>query len=228
MTRSTSLGDISASTRSRVVTVDDVPTPPTRAIWEGNWNVYWLLNSILGLWFIFIYTPMNPPHFDVLFTVHLLFASFVYIACMWNTFHTPSHGAWYRSVHRWLGRLVVLFGVIGFVFGLIVAWPEKRAPIGLAIGLTIGGTAQMLTTVGGAYFIYKAKRASSEEERKRMIEYHALCMIGLFVGACGTPAVMRLAGAVGLPFTIGLPLFSILLLFGIVPMKRAIYAKRFW
>lgn len=84
----------------------------------------------------------------------------------------------------------------------------------------------MVCAFAGTYFIYRSRCAQTEEERVRMIEYHAICMIGLFLGACGTPAVMRLAGTLGLPFTVGLPVFGVLLVLGVIPMKRAIYAQR--
>ena len=231
--RSTSLGILTPSAPFSTILspppqpMSTISTTPSRSLWDGNWNIYWVFGTVLGLWFLFFYTPLNPPRFDALFTLHILAAGVVYLICMWNTFHTPSHGTGYALVHRWLGRCAVLLGVIGYVFGLIVAWPEGRAPLGLAIGLTIGGAMQMITTFFGAYFIYWAKRTEGDE-RERYIKYHALSMLGLFLPSCGTPAAMRLAGLLGLPFGIGLPLFTILLIVAIVPMQRAIFAQRWY
>ena len=201
------------------------PAARGRRVWEGNWNAYWVGGTALGLWFLFVYTPLHPPRLDALFLTHLIAAGGVYLICMWNTFHTPSHGVGYAAVHRWLGRTAIPLGVVGYGAGLIVAWPAGRAPLGLAIGLTIGGAMQMATTLLGAYFVYRAKRAEGEA-RARYVRYHALAMCGLFLPSCGTPAAMRLAGLLGMPFGVGLPLFTVLLIAAIVPMQRAIFAGR--
>lgn len=189
--------------------------PPPRPLWKGNWNAWWILGTTLGLWFLFVYTPLHPPVFDSLFVLHLVPAGAVYLICMWNTFHTPSHGPRYRVAHVWLGRTAIVLGVLGYAFGLIVAWPEGRAPIGLAIGLTIGGAAQMITGFLGLYFI-----------RQKNTTAHILCMCGLFLAACGTPAAMRLGLVLGIPFGVGLPLFVTLLVLAIFPMTKAIQNNR--
>merc|ERR1719203_410751 len=89
----------------------------SRPLWKGNWNVYWILFTALGIWFLFIYTPFymapeqleyDPDKFeDPLFILHLIGAYSVCLICMWNTFHTPSHGPHYCTAHVWLGRIAV-------------------------------------------------------------------------------------------------------------------------
>ena len=97
------------------------PLPHTvrKPLWKGNLNVYWIIGTGIGLWFLFIYTPMHHETllFDFFFIMHLISASVVYLICMWNTFHTPSHGDMYRKVHILLGRTALVLGVLEFTFG---------------------------------------------------------------------------------------------------------------
>ena len=185
-------------------------------LWNGNLSIYWLIGTTVGLWFIFIYTPQHINSkglqaYGTNFWIHIAFACFTYIACMWNVFHTPSHGPWYTRAHILIGRAAVIASILGFAFGLWMSWgPGTNTPIGLAIGLTSGGIAQVLSTIIGliAIKLYQqenAKLVPDDIRKSWYLRIHIASMLALFLPACGTPAVMRLFAGIGLDKKIGLP-----------------------
>ena len=105
-------------------------------------------------------------------------------------------------------------GVISFGFGLFCAWwPYRSSPpsLGLAIGTSIGGTAQILSQVAGFVAIkrYQKLKAQVEEteatsiggeelemlklQKESALRSHVFSMVLLFVCACGLPAALRIA-----------------------------------
>lgn len=117
-------------------------TADSRPLWSGNINVYWLANTLPEGWFLFVHAPIHysekAPYVNGWeFALHLAPAYFIYIVCVWNSFHTPSHGSIYRTMHIWLGRAVIILGPVMYIFGLLRAWnPIYNTPKPLAIGLT--------------------------------------------------------------------------------------------
>ena len=206
---------------------------PSRPIWRGNLNVYWILFSGLGLWFLFIYTPfykapehlsMNPRKYeDPFFLLHLIGAYSVYLICMWNTFHTPSHGARYCTAHVFLGRIAVAAGPIMFICGMICAWvPSYQTPGGLAKGLTGGGSAHMICSGLGYFCIRKRRTETKPKLKERYLNGHIVCMLAVFLPACGTPSAMRLAEGFGMELLVSLPVFIVVFMLFIASFYRAI------
>ena len=181
-------------------------------------SIYWLFAVTLAIWFLFIHSPpiiLERHGFsDFPFAAHLFGAYSIYIACIINTLITPSKfgGKAYRW-HVWIGRVGMVSGLISFVFGVYCAWwPYRinRPPIGSSIGITIGGVGQIVAQFIGYTAIrkYKALKIqvkemedcnlhgealdSLKQQKDSALRYHVFSMVGLFTGACGVPAGMRL------------------------------------
>ena len=186
-----------------------------RAWWDGNVNVYWVLGTLLAVWFLCVEGPMrihaDVDTVDVSFVMHLVGAYVTFLICIANMFHTPSHGPTYRTVHVTLGQVLLCAGVFHFAFGLYCAWadrPGRNIPRALAIGLTVGGIMQTLTSFLGYAFILAYRAAADDSWLKPWwLRAHIACMAGVFLPACGTPAAMRIMPYLGQPMTLGLALF---------------------
>ena len=186
-----------------------------RAVWDGNVNVYWVVGTLLGLWFLLIDAPRRVHEhregMDAAFVLHMVGAYATYLICIWNMFHTPSHGTWYREWHIFLGRVVLFAGVFHFAFGLYCAWadrPGREIPSELSIGLTVGGIMQTLSAFLG-YICISSYRATPPESwlKSWLLRGHIAGMAGVFLPSCGTPAAMRIMPYLGQPMWLGLAVF---------------------
>merc|ERR1712217_766281 len=145
--------------------------------------------------------------------LHLICAGLISFICLWNVFHTPSHGPAYCVVHRWLGRCGMLASLIGLMFGLITAWWERYSDdaMGLAIGLSIVGCLQLYYTTTGYYAIYQAvSNRDNDDIFKEKVAEHKAKMIGLWV-SCLSPGWFRI------PQMLGASGDSSLMFLGLVP-----------
>eukprot|EP00543_Licmophora_paradoxa_P011689 CAMPEP_0202474274 /NCGR_PEP_ID=MMETSP1360-20130828/92292_1 /ASSEMBLY_ACC=CAM_ASM_000848 /TAXON_ID=515479 /ORGANISM="Licmophora paradoxa, Strain CCMP2313" /LENGTH=383 /DNA_ID=CAMNT_0049101383 /DNA_START=57 /DNA_END=1208 /DNA_ORIENTATION=- len=158
----------------------------------------------------------------------------VYLSCVFNTLYTPSTttlpflfcsnanantNSNARTAHVWVGRVALVMGAVGVVSGLYCSWwPYREArpsSIGSSIGLSMGGTAQVILQIAGYRAIQKyqrLKRMIEEEvgndssssntitneilegwkkEKDSALRNHILNMIALFTVACGVPAMIR-------------------------------------
>mmetsp|Transcript_39597 Transcript_39597/g.67443 ORF Transcript_39597/g.67443 Transcript_39597/m.67443 type:complete len:239 (-) Transcript_39597:598-1314(-) len=191
--------------------------------------VAWVAATCLCVWFLFIHAPLvlvAKDNIQPLLYIHLFGAYSVYIACVHNTLLTPStlNGA-ARPFHIWVGRIGMFLGVVGFFSGFVLVWfiYDYTQNLGFSIGITFGGFSQIYTQIVG----YKAIKRSQEikakigaheykneeelfalqDEQDAQLNDHIQSMIGLFVLACGIPALMRICDIVSynyLPIFIGL------------------------
>ena len=99
---------------------------PNNHIWKGNFTIYLLVSALLSLWFtagkglpLFATstTSTSPPPLGPVFAIHLITVCIVSWGCIWNLFHSPSHGPLYRTLHIAIGRIVLLFGFLGVLSG---------------------------------------------------------------------------------------------------------------
>ncbi|KAJ3082037.1 hypothetical protein HK102_001957 [Quaeritorhiza haematococci] len=173
-----------------------VKTPTaSRPIWRGNFTFYLLIGAIFSLWFVF---GKGIPYFwtqylTVTSGIHLVAAMASTLGCLWNLFHTPSHGPSYRKAHIWVGRIVLLSNIILFVPGCIVAFRDAASytPLGISIGITVGGVMQLFSQTVGYYYIRKKPR--TEEN----VKTHKFSMIMVYFAGCLIPAFMRIPNMVG-------------------------------
>lgn len=218
---------------SKVDEVDVTGKASSRQIWNGNFNIYWLIGTGVGVWFLFVHSPIyfsERPNFQVGadLVLHLLGAYIIYLVCIWNTFHTPSHGQIYKTLHIVLGRIAMAMGYLSFIFGAYAAWkPDTHTPSGLAIGLTVGGSMQVIVQTAGLYAIYKYRRAEEEKAKESALRSHIYCMFGLFLPACGTPAAMRLGAEFGLDLAAGLGIFITIFVL-MIPLGANAVRKQRW
>lgn len=262
-----------------------------RPWWKGNFNVYWLIGVVFGLWFLFVHAPLylasRPQGVSFGLWLHLVGAGGTYLICMWNTFHTPSQcvssrsqsrgvhrltkhppiratppppslaasGPVYHMAHITLGRVAIFLSVLGFISGAYIAWkPGTDVEPSLAIGLTVGGTAQMICTFGGLASILRYKALKSKGTalpdgelgagaevapggaNRRLkafirspevaLRAHAGFMLGLFLPSCGTPAAMRTGPLLGLSGLAALGIFVGLLSLASARAETAIFNKK--
>lgn len=193
----------------------------SRSIINGNFNIWWLMGAALSLWFtvgkglplLAIFNSTGKPWSAF---VHILAASIISWICLWNLFHTPSHGPIYKLLHVWLGRISLIVGTISVVLGYAVVWYFEYSSFGpspFGIGISIGGALQTMSMFSGYYCIrlyLKCKQDStaselilsdSEKERhrqegltKKMAGYmtaHKAHMTFFFFGGCLIPAFIR-------------------------------------
>jgi hypothetical protein len=214
-------------------------------------NFSWAMATAICFWFLFIHTPFylmaKDNSFEPLTYVHLFGAYSIYLTCVHNTLLTPSalNGA-ARPLHIWIGRAGLILGVFGFISGFTLVWfiygPEGVG-WGFAIGITYGGFAQMQLQFAGYRAIQQYKRVktqieslqytsqgelySLQDEQDKHLSSHILCMINLFVLACGIPALIRVVEVIGF---VWLPLLIAVLYFlsySIAkPIMRKLYTKR--
>ena len=192
-----------------------------------NLTIYWVISTFLAIWFLFLYSPpllaKRKVIHDVPFAVHLIGAYTIYIACIVNTLFTPStlFGKT-KALHVWIGRLGLIFGYISFAAGAYCAWwpgrGDKLPDLGFAIGITVGGIAQVNAQTAGYRGIQKFKELKVQilelqrvdHKKTKTAEINELCkrkddalrihifnMVGLFVAACGIPAGIRFAVVLG-------------------------------
>jgi len=181
-----------------------------------NITIYWVAATAIAIWFLFIHSPpiliQRNIFQDPLFLLHLCGAYTVYLACIHNTLLTPTMlQSKARQFHVFVGRLGMVAGVVGFIFGLLVAWlPSRGTDQGFAIGISIGGTLQMVAQTQGYQGIktYKKLKFQIEsienndgcmtdledlrDQRDKALEMHIKGMLSLFVSACTIPAMLRL------------------------------------
>lgn len=182
-----------------------------------NLNFYWLAFTGLAIWFLFIHSPplliQNDVYNDIPFAAHLAGAYLINIACIVNTMSTPSTlNGKARGLHIFVGRVGMVAGALGFVFGVVCAWWPTRdlPPTGFRIGITIGGCAQLLYQYLGYRAIKRYQtlkqqvleiEASSvvlddrirlESDRDEALAEHIVNMVALFVVGCSAPGMVRL------------------------------------
>lgn len=182
-----------------------------------NGNIYWFAATGLAVWFLFVHTPplliqRKVFQHDPLLVLHLLGAGGIYLACVHNALFTPSTFQG-RSLpwHIWVGRAGMILGILGFLTGAILSWTRlDSVGLSFAIPITIGGLGQVLAQWRGYHFIQLYRKAKDEElalaymygqdesklielqqQQKTYLSYHIGYMIGVFVAACGIPAVLR-------------------------------------
>mmetsp|Transcript_2868 Transcript_2868/g.6579 ORF Transcript_2868/g.6579 Transcript_2868/m.6579 type:complete len:247 (-) Transcript_2868:90-830(-) len=169
-------------------------------VWRGNLNAYWILGTALGLWFLFVHTPLvlSTRIWDISFMLHLGVTAVLYLACMWNTFHTPSHGTRYKVLHVWFGRIAVLMNIVGLGSGFlklyVIGSSQPGKPYGgtFALGMTISGFLNIGVLCSGMISIFLWRHEEDPARRKSLLGLHQACMIGVFLVACGIPASIRL------------------------------------
>lgn len=199
-----------------------------------NLNIYWILFTALGVWFLFIHSPPILMERNVLsdapFSLHLIGCYTLYTGCIFNTMVTPSVA---RGAHVFVGYMAMVGGVVTFVFGAWCSWwpyRENLPPRDFAIAISIGGVFQLILQARGLKAIRKFKTLKAEvemretfvsittlennadivdltelkAEKDKALRDHILNMVALFVVGCGVPASIRFAEIIGLEGFVGL------------------------
>ncbi|KAI8915748.1 hypothetical protein EDD86DRAFT_196735 [Gorgonomyces haynaldii] len=163
-----------------------------KSLLNGNFSPPWLLASSITVWFtafrglkLLLTTKVTP-----FYGVHLLCAAAVSYICIWNLYHTPSHGKTYRKLHKVLGQMSIGLCAVSFLTGFITGWYENYHGInGFLIGITAGGLGQLYAIS----MMWKAAKSGNIEAHKRTA--HAVFYQGCFI-----PALMRLPSVFGYDF----------------------------
>lgn len=212
-------------------------------------NIYWVLATLLCIWFLFVYAPsrlVNNDSITALLVAHLVCSYSIYLACVHNALLTPStfNGA-ARPFHIWIGRIGLVLGIVGVISGYLLAWgTDVKDDLGFAIGISVGGFVQVLTEIFGFIAIKKfqnlrdqikrgdyesqQEKEELEDKQDKALIFHVGFMIPLFVLACGIPAIVRIAktiennAGVKHGFAIMLPILHVVA----VAVSRA-YAKSY-
>jgi hypothetical protein len=134
----------------------------------------------------------------------------------------------YRIIHRWSGRIIVLFGFISFIAGSFRMFVERYNPalIGAHVGLTVGGLLQIISSIIGLVYIRPPWLAPYLPKTwKKDIRKHKICMYFVFFAGCLVPAFMRLPNLVTLgPINLGVEFLVPAI---VVPMA-IIYPMAIW
>lgn len=154
-----------------------------------------------------------------LFICHLMGACGIYIACIVNALWTPSTTMG-QSTHVQVGRVGMYLGVVGVVTGFILTWTRiGEVGWGFGVPISIGGAFQLFAQWNGYRSIQRYRQAKQAEKelcqamslsesvtdttvssqlvalrknQKKYLAQHIGNMLGVFVAACGIPAIIRL------------------------------------
>mmetsp|Transcript_24670 Transcript_24670/g.37482 ORF Transcript_24670/g.37482 Transcript_24670/m.37482 type:complete len:246 (-) Transcript_24670:310-1047(-) len=214
-------------------------------------NPVWLIGTTICGWFLLYHGPKHLAKKDEihpLLYLHLIGAYSIYLACVHNTILTPSTlNGTAKPFHIWVGRIGMMLGIAGFVFGLLLTWfiydPSKN--LSFSIGITAGGIAQLFCQFFGYRSIRKFQAIkvqieageykdmeelySLENEQDRQLVTHIENMISLFFLACGIPGLMRLADYFGGSIVALLSLIALAIFLSLAmstPAKLKVLAKR--
>eukprot|EP00978_Attheya_sp_CCMP212_P023903 scaffold74185_cov25-Attheya_sp.AAC.1 len=139
-----------------------------------NLNVYWLLLTLLAVWFLFIFTPhalvkRGGVGQDAPLVIHMLGIYFLYVACINNTIMTPSTTfvlggkQTARPFHIFIGRFGMISGICSMISGLVLAWnPMREFPRHHAIVATVVGAIQVSLQVVGYSAIKRYQQMKRE------------------------------------------------------------------
>ena len=155
-----------------------------------------------------------------LFICHLMGACGIYLSCIINALWTPSTTLG-KSTHAPVGRVGMYLGVAGVVTGFALTW-TRIDEVGLEFGIPIsaGGVFQLVAQWNGYQSIQRYREAKQREQelcltlslsesltdtaiisdqlltlrrnQKKYLAQHIGNMLGVFVAACGIPAIIRL------------------------------------
>jgi hypothetical protein len=185
-----------------------------------NLNLFWAAGTGLAVYFLFVHAPQYLRTIDISPTlwIHIFGVYPIYLACIHNTLITPTTFSWSRGFHVWIGRVGLMLGVMGFITGVILEWRYfELEELGGAIGVTIGGTIQMMAQFLGYRAIKRHQQFKKElaemlssakdnsvdavddkeiddlkEKRDAALISHVYNMLGVFLLGCGIPSLNRL------------------------------------
>ena len=158
-----------------------------KGIVQGNWTPMWVVCTLYMLFFVIYLGFREFGDASVAFVLHTLVAWTFILACAWNLFHTPSHGGWYRQVHRWTGWTAVASGTFVVASGYWIVLKDESSLSTMAQNLFLGtGALQVLMQVFMVYFI-----------RRQRVFLHIVSANVLFYTCAFLPALNRLPNIVG-------------------------------
>ena len=221
---------------------NDKDPEAARKVYDGNWTIY-LIIALLSSCIFFAPFSFNKPlmeakerqPFGPYMKIHLFASAIISFVCLWNVFHTPSHGEVYKHVHRWLGRIGLIASVFGAVFGFITAWFERKVDVGQGLGLTFLGALQIYWTVISYRTIREKVNLMGDVSSKEyqdnvteIVEKHKEAVLNLWV-CCLAPAWFRVPQFFGAspdsPLMFLALLFTSPFFFGV---DSALRRGRFW
>ncbi len=235
-----------SSIENAVIEKAHVESPSFRKIYDGNWTFYFVLGLVSSTFFFAPFPQFNTPlfnawknqHFGPFMWIHFIGSCIISFVCLWNIFHTPSHGPRYKIAHRMMGRIGLIASLIGATFGLLTTWFERFSDYGTSIGLSVLAFYQLLFT----YKTFKNIRVAIKKrdlngefptnEQKQevidLVEEHKKAAMGLWV-CCLAPAWFRIPQLFGK--SANSPLQCIALVFTTPFVLGAYYATKrgsFW
>ena len=135
--------------------------------------------------------------------IHLISSATISLVCLWNVFHTPSHGEIYKKIHRLLGRIGLVASLFGAVFGWLTAWVERDVEMGQRIGLSFLGVGQIYFTVLSfttirkkRYLVGDPSTKEYQDKEAEIINSHKDAVLTLWV-FCLAPAWIRFPQILG-------------------------------
>ena len=189
-----------------------------RKVYEGNLTAYFIIGIISSSVFFAPFSFNKPlmeaqeqQPFGPCMWIHLISSFIISFVCLWNVFHTPSHGEMYKVIHRWLGRVGLIFSIFGALFGLIAVWFVRKVDMGQSIGLSILAIGQVYWTIKSYLTIRRVLEyrklnfggihsVPTEEQRHEEVELigkHKQAAINLWV-FCLAPVWIRVPRLFGL------------------------------
>jgi hypothetical protein len=123
----------------------------------------WVAATALCVWFLLYHAPRvlreRDSRIAPLLWVHLVGAYGIYMGCVHNALLTPSvvGAAW----HKWVGRVALVLGIVGFTAAFVYTWwwwSDVNQNLPFAIGVTMGGIAQISSQYLGYVHIKEYQR----------------------------------------------------------------------
>jgi len=147
--------------------------PLARTIYRflyGNLTPWWLFSAILVVYFLITLGLPRVTESPTM-AAHIPMALIFSICCLWNLYHTPSHGHNYMLAHKTMGWLGMIAGVISVITGYwFMIGGESAAALGTQVLMMSIGAMQLAFQVLGLWYIRGV----------RWIEMHMTMMTFLF------------------------------------------------
>jgi len=144
---------------------------PVVAILKGNMTPWLLISSIYTIYFL---CSLGVPRIywdSATMGFHIPMAFLFVLGCIWNLFHTPSHGPNFRTAHVWCGWLTNLIGFASILSGYAyVLTGQSLLPLGTKVLMLSIGAIQMALQILGLWYM----------RGRRWVQMHMSMMTYLF------------------------------------------------
>lgn len=135
---------------------------------RGNLTPFWLFSSIYVIYFL---ATLGFPHVGndgAVMDTHIPMAFLFVVCCVWNLYHTPSHGDLYRRLHKIVGWAAMIVGFCSVSTGYAyILGGGSHAGLGTKILMMAIGLIQLVLQCLGVWYVKGYRCAQHARGRTR-------------------------------------------------------------